>query len=100
MNRLRIDFRPSQDAGKEPYTSLQVVAPLGFLIVKSCRGFEQTQVPPCYCEGSDSNSFRIIFPNPDSIKADNPYIFHITVQNPIFNVDYEDNYWKFDTMRP
>eukprot|EP00929_Paragymnodinium_shiwhaense_P034282 TRINITY_DN18674_c0_g1_i1.p1 TRINITY_DN18674_c0_g1~~TRINITY_DN18674_c0_g1_i1.p1 ORF type:complete len:2410 (-),score=547.03 TRINITY_DN18674_c0_g1_i1:144-7373(-) len=100
MNRLRVDFLPSQDAGTEPDTSLQVVAPEGFLIVKSCRGFEQTQVPESYCEGSDSNFFRIIFPNPDSIKANNPYIFHISVKNPDFNVAEEDNYWKFDTMRP
>eukprot|EP00928_Gymnodinium_smaydae_P002156 TRINITY_DN10763_c0_g6_i1.p1 TRINITY_DN10763_c0_g6~~TRINITY_DN10763_c0_g6_i1.p1 ORF type:complete len:2393 (+),score=568.77 TRINITY_DN10763_c0_g6_i1:803-7180(+) len=100
VNRLRIDFTPSQDAGKMPNTALQVVAPPGFLIIKRCKGFTRVELPPAICEGSDRNSFRIVFPESDAIKRDNTYIFEIEVDNPKQNLPDEDNYWTFDTTRP
>eukprot|EP00927_Polykrikos_kofoidii_P086339 TRINITY_DN9640_c0_g1_i1.p1 TRINITY_DN9640_c0_g1~~TRINITY_DN9640_c0_g1_i1.p1 ORF type:complete len:2276 (+),score=290.72 TRINITY_DN9640_c0_g1_i1:1085-7912(+) len=99
-NVLRIDFTPSQDVGTSPDTSLAVVAPRGFRIIKRCNGFKPIILPLARCEGSDKNSFRLVFPEPDAIKRGTSYVFEIEVDNPSENVPDEENYWTFDTMRP
>jgi hypothetical protein len=99
-NTIRIDFTASQDAGGVPNTALRVIAPPNFKIIKRCSNYKSVQIPKATCIGSDKNTFRLVFPEPDSIKAGEPYIFEIDVENPSVNVPVRLNFWTFNTERP
>mmetsp|Transcript_65594 Transcript_65594/g.170338 ORF Transcript_65594/g.170338 Transcript_65594/m.170338 type:complete len:2438 (+) Transcript_65594:84-7397(+) len=103
QNRLRFEFTPSHDIGGQVHTRLKVVAPEGFIIVKRCLNFNREApmvLPECECQGSDSNTFDLVFTYGDAIKGGERYIFELDLTNPSVNLPVEDNIWKFDTVRP
>lgn len=103
LNLLRFEFQPEHDIGGQVNTRLKVVAPMGFLIVKRCLRFNYAPplvLPDCECQGSDANTFDLVFTKGDAIKGGQRYIFELMLQNPSKNVDASENVWQFDTVRP
>jgi len=98
-NLLTFEFTPSLDVGSMANTRLEVIAPTGFLIVKRCVGFQGLVLPVATCEGSNANSFRLVFLEPNAITAGNTYTFELEVQNPLVNAALSEQ-WRFTTVRP
>jgi len=84
----------------QPNGSFAIRAPDGFKIIKRCPKFRRVNLPECRCKGSDSNFAKLEFINSDAIQKNNVYKFEIEITNPIDNPASDENFWRFDTVRP
>eukprot|EP00930_Biecheleria_cincta_P055124 TRINITY_DN41486_c0_g1_i1.p1 TRINITY_DN41486_c0_g1~~TRINITY_DN41486_c0_g1_i1.p1 ORF type:complete len:2351 (-),score=301.60 TRINITY_DN41486_c0_g1_i1:61-7113(-) len=100
INSILISVTPSQPIGNVVGTRLRVQAPPGFLIIKRCLNFQPIELPDCECQGSDSNSFELVFPEPGAVQGGVHYSFRLSMQNPVTNIADSVNVWAFDTLRP
>lgn len=101
-NTIRIEFTPSQNIGTFTDTRLEVEAPPDFYIRKRCNveGYTPITTPTATCVGSDSNTFKLVFHGLAAIRGGESYLFEITLMNPPSNIDEDQNYWYFWTVRP